>query len=179
MRKVLMAVLALMLTLGGSASLVTAQETATPEVPAAGDAPVASDPDLSATYFTDRGAPIATLTIVDVERGWQEYSDRDVPSPGVEYVAVTFEVAVVSRGALEVKPNDFSMIDGIGRNNDRSRVRIAEESDAQLFEDAAAVASEEVGEFTLVFEAYEDTSLGYFMWQPERNVVVLVDLGEA
>lgn len=184
MRKFLTILIALMMATG-SAGLVMAQDSATPEAPDAdtavepAESSIARDLNIPATYFTDRGAAIATLTVVDVERGWQDYDDRDAPEPGIEYVAVTFEIDVVSRGDLDVKPNDFSLIDGIGRNISRSRVRLAEESNADIFEDTITVAAGETTGFTLLFEVYEETPLGYFMWQPARDTIILVDMNDA
>lgn len=184
MRKLLMAVVALMLMLGGSASMVAAQDAATPEAggadePAAvGDTSFSRGLDAPATYLTDRGGAVATLTVVDVERGWAGYGEYYAPDPGVEYVAVTFEVSVVSSGNLVVKPFDFSLVDGGGRNNSRSYVSVDDASSDVLFEDDAAVASGETAEMTLVFELYEDVPLGFFVWQPTGGILILVDLTE-
>ncbi|HWV24464.1 MAG TPA: hypothetical protein VNZ58_09740, partial [Thermomicrobiales bacterium] len=68
--------------------------------------------------------------------------------------------------------------DGIGRNNSRSWVDAADNSSVELFEDDAAVASGETAELTIIFEVYEETPLGYFMWQPSSGIIIMVDLTE-
>jgi hypothetical protein len=187
MRKILTALFALMLMLGSSASIAMAQTESTPaavedEDAAAsaegGDTSFAKGLDAEAMYFSERGDPVASLTVTDIERGWQDYGEYYEPDPGVEYVAVTFEISVVSRGNLVAEPFDFSLIDGIGRNNSRSYVSPDEASGVEIFEDDAAVASGETAEMTIVFEVYEETQLGYFMWQPDSGIIIMIDLTE-
>ncbi|HWV24208.1 MAG TPA: hypothetical protein VNZ58_08455, partial [Thermomicrobiales bacterium] len=114
MRKLLTAIFALMLMLGSTASIAMAQST--PEASADSSAAAISETSFAkglnapATYFSERGDPVATMTVVDIERGWQDYGEYYAPDPGVEYVAVTFEISVVSRGNLVVEPYDFSLI---------------------------------------------------------------------
>lgn len=184
MRKLIMALFALMLMLGSSASIAMAQTGGTPEaaeseaVATGGDTSFAKGLDAEAIYFSERGDPVASLTVVDVERGWQDFGKYYEPEPGVEYVAVTFEISVVSRGNLVVKPYDFSLIDSIGRNNSRSYVSPEEGSGVEIFEDDAAVASGETAEMTVLFELYEESQMGYFMWQPASGIIIMVDLTE-
>ncbi|HVL23667.1 MAG TPA: DUF4352 domain-containing protein [Thermomicrobiales bacterium] len=183
MRKLLLALCALFFMVGGSASVAMAQADATPAADepaagAAGDTAFARGLDAPATYFAENGSPVATVTVSDVERGWQDFGEYYEPDPGVEYVAVTFQVESVSKSNLVVKAYDFSLLDGFGRNNSRSYVDAAEGSDVQLLDDDVAVASGETAEFTVVFELFEDTEIGYFMWQPDSGVIVLVDLSE-
>jgi hypothetical protein len=187
MRKLLTALFALMLMLGSSASIAMAQDAGTPAAGNAEGAAVAAESgdtsfakglDAEAIYFSERGDPVASLKVVDIERGWQDYGEYYEPDPGVEYIAVTFEVSVVSRGNLVVEPYDFSLIDGIGRNNSRSYVSPAEDSGVELLEDDVAVASGETAEMTVVFEVYEETQLGYFMWQPDSGIIIMIDLTE-
>lgn len=184
MRKLIVSLFALMLMLGSSASIAMAQTGGTPEaaesgsMSTGGDTSFAKGLDAEAIYFSERGDPVASLTVLDIERGWQDYGKYYEPDPGVEYVAVTFEISVVSRGNLVVKPYDFSLIDSIGRNNSRSYVSPEEGSGAEIFEDDAAVASGETAEMTVVFELYEESQLGYFMWQPASGIIIMIDLTE-
>jgi hypothetical protein len=53
-----------------------------------------------------------------------------------------------------------------------------EASGVEIFEDDAAVASGETAEMTIVFEVYEETQLGYFMWQPDSGIIIMIDLTE-
>ncbi len=181
MRKIVAALFAVMMLIGSTANIAMAQEAGTPEVAdgaSGGDTSFATGLDAEATYFSERGDPIATLKVVDVERGWQEFGEFYEPDPGVEYVAVTFEVASVARGNLVVEPCSFSLINSIGRNTSSAFVDAAEDSDVELLEEDAAVATGETAEFTMIFEIFEEDDLGYFMWQLDSGVILLVDLTE-
>lgn len=178
MRKFVMALMALMMMLGSGATVAMAQD-ATPEAETATSGEMsafAEGLEAPATYFSDRGDPVTTITVLDVERGWQDYGEYYDPDPGIEYVAVTFAVENLSRGNIIVEPYDFSMLDGFGRNNSRSYVSVDEESGVEIFEDDTAIASGESVELTIVFELYEETEVGMFMWQPDSGIIVIVDL---
>lgn len=176
MRKFVMALLALVMMIGSGATVAMAQD-ATPDAAPSGEASAfAQGLDAPATYFSDRGDPVTNITVLDVERGWQDYGEYYDPDPGIEYVAVTFKVENLSRGNIIVEPYDFSMLDGFGRNNSRSYVSVDEDSGVEIFEDDTAIASGESVELTIVFELYEETEIGMFMWQPDSGIIVIVDL---
>jgi hypothetical protein len=178
MRKFLVTLLALLTMIASGATVATAQD-ATPQADTAspGDPTALSEGyDAPATYFSDRGDAITTITVLDVERGWQDYGRYYDPDPGVEYVAVTFAVENLSRGNIIVKPYDFSMLDAFGRNNSRSYVSVDEESGAQVFDEDTAVASGETIELVVIFALYEQTEIAMFMWQPDSGIIVMVDL---
>lgn len=182
MRTLFGALLALILTLTSVTGLA-AQDDATPEADAAEAAPAGESAfargfNAPATFFSDRGDPIATVSVVDVERGWEDYGEYYEPERGSEYVAVTFEVTVVDSGNLVAEAYDFSLIDSFGRNNSRAYADVAEGSDLTLFEDDAAIASGETTELVLVFQVFEDADLGFFVWQADSGVLVLVDISE-
>lgn len=180
MRKFVMALLALMMVIGSGASVAVAQdatpETETGTVSAGEPTAFGVGFDSPATYFSDRGDAVTSITVTDIERGWQDYAEYYDPDPGIEYVAVTFEVENLSRGNIIVEPYDFSMLDNYGRNNSRSYVSVDEDSGAQIFEDDTAIASGESVELTIVFELYEETEVSLFMWQPDSGIIVMVDL---
>jgi hypothetical protein len=185
MKKILVAFLALVFLMGGSASVAMAQADATPAAgedepvqveDAGGAAASASGLDVPATYFAANGSEVATVKVVSVERGWQDFGEYYEPDAGVEYIAVTFEIEAVSRSNVPVESYDFSLLDAFGFNNSGSYVEAAEDSDVELLEEDTSLASGEAGEFTLVFELFEGTELGYFMWQPDSGIIVMVDL---
>jgi len=181
MRKIIMALLALTMMLGSTASIAMAQD-ATPEAGTGTTTATGEDTafgvglDSPATYFSDRGDPVTRIAVVDVERGWQDYGEFYEPDPGIEYVAVTFTVENLSRSNIIVEPYDFSMLDGFGRNNSRSWVSVDEDSGVEIFEEDTALASGETAELTIIFELFEETEIGYFMWQPDSGIIVMVDL---
>jgi hypothetical protein len=178
MRKFVMALLALMMMIGSGATVAMAQD-ATPEpdaAPSSEASAFAEGLEAPATYFSDRGDPVTTITVLDVERGWQDYGEYYEPDPGIEYVAVTFAVENLSRGNIIVEPYDFSMLDAFGRNNSRSYVSVDEDSGVEIFEEDTAIASGESVELTIIFELYEETEVSMFMWQPDSGIIVIVDL---
>jgi hypothetical protein len=184
MQKVAGMVLVVFLLVRNSVSGVMAQHTGTPlgagaDAAASGENSFAKGLDAEAIYFSERGDPVATLSVVDVERGWQEFGEFYASDPGIEYVAVTFEVSSVAGGNLVVEPYDLSLIDSIGRNNSSTFVDVAEGGEVELFEEDVAVASGETTELVLVFEPFEEAQLGYFMWQPDSGIIIImVDLTE-
>lgn len=182
MRTLTAALLAIVMLFGSAASIAVAQDAGTPEAvddaAAGGETSFAKGLDAEATFFSERGDPIATVKVVDVERGWEEYDEFSEPDSGVEYVAVTFEVASVGDDNTVVEPFDFSLIDGIGRNNSSAFVQVADDSDVELFEDDAAVAAGETTELVLVYQVFEEIPLGYFLWQPDSGIIIVVDLTE-
>jgi len=182
MRKLLVALGALLFLVGGSATATMAAQTGD-ATPAAEDAGASGEAtafgeglDSPATYFAGNGSEVATITVTDVERGWQDYAEFYEPDPGVEYVAITFQVESVSSSNLVVESYDFSLLDAKGVNNSRSYVEAAEDAPVQLMDDDVAVASGEAVEMTVVFELFEGTELGYFMWQPDSGIIIMVDL---
>lgn len=188
MRTVMAAVVAIVMVFGSAASVAMAQDAATPAASpeaggggaaAGGETSFAKGTDAEATYFSERGDPIATLKVVDVERGWKEYDQYSKPDPGVEYVAVTFEVASVGGDNVVVKQFDFSLIDSIGRNNSAAFVQVADDSKVKLLDDDAAVADGESTRFVLVFQVFKETGLGYFLWQPDSGIIIVVDLTDS
>lgn len=182
MRMLMAAMLAIVMSFGSAAGAAIAQDAATPtadeDVAGGGETSSAKGIDAEATYFSERGDAIATLKVVDVERGWEEYDEFSEPDAGVEYAAVTFEVSSVGGDNVIVKPFDFSLIDGVGRNNSSAFVQVADDSDVELLEDDAAVADGEATEYVLIFQVFEDVPLGYFLWQPDSGIIIVVDLTE-
>lgn len=180
MGRLLTVVLVVWVLIGGSASVAVAAQggAATPEAGQTAGPPTAFGDGLDspATYFAANGSEIAMLTVTDVERGWQDYAEFYEPDPGVEYVAITLQVESVSSSNLVVESYDFSLLDAKGVNNSRSYVEAAEDAPVQLMDDDVAVASGEAVEMTVVFELFEGTELGYFMWQPDSGIIIMVDL---
>jgi hypothetical protein len=181
MRKMRSLLLVLALLVAGSASVVLAQDAATPAsdtAGAAGETAFARGLDAPAIYFSDRGDTVATMTVVEVERGWQDYSDYAVPETGKEYVLVTVEVEMMSRGGLVLSPYAFQLFDGYGYMNATAWGEAAEDADVELFLSDVTVASGETAEVVVVFQVYEGAPLGYLLWQPGGGIGTLIDLTE-
>ena len=184
MRRMLTMLLAALFLFGGSASVVMAAQAddATPE--AGGDAAGVADGATAfatglnddATYFAANGAEVALLRVTDVERDWQDYGEFYEPEPGIEYVAITFEVENISNRNITVGAYDFSLLDTLGMNNSTSFADAAEGADVELLSEDVTVASGDTVERTVIFELFEGTDLGYFLWQPDSGIILLVDL---
>lgn len=180
MKKIMSALFMMILMFGVVSSSALAQMDATPEAgedsgSAGGDSAFARGFDTPAVLFSERGDTIATLTVTDVERAWQDYGEFYEPAAGKEFVAVTFEVSMESRGSILVSGYTFTLLDGYGYMNTSTYVEAAETSDAPVLLEDVDVASGETVEFVVVFEVFEDAPLGILMWQPEFSFFALVD----
>jgi len=180
MGRLLTVVLVVWVLIGGSASVAVAAQggAATPEAGQTAGPPTAFGDGLDspATYFAANGSEIAMLTVTDVERGWQDYAEFYEPQPGVEYVAITFEIESVSRGNVPVQSYAFTLIDAFGFGVASTYVEPDPEANVALLLEDTAVTSQETGAFTLVFSIFQDTDLGYLLWQPAGGVFVMVNL---
>jgi hypothetical protein len=180
MKKVISAFVLMIMMFGMLSSATYAQFGATPEPDddtgqAAEEAAYARGYDTPAYLFSERGDVIATLTVTDVERGWQDYAEFYEPSAGKEFVAVTFEVSMESRGSLLVSAYTFTLLDGFGYMNTASYAEPDTGNDQPILIEDVDVASGETVEFVVIFEVYEDAPLGMLMWQPEFTFFALVD----
>lgn len=179
MRRFLAFVSVLVLAMTGFASAALAQDAGTPvaETPEA-DSAYARGLDHPAVLYTERGAEIATLTVTDIEYDWSDYEQFYAPDAGKEYVAVTIEVSMMSRGSLGVSPFSFSLFDGFGVINSNAWVAPAAGVESTVLEDEEMVASGETATFTVVFEVYEDAPLAILMWQPSYSTAVMIDISD-
>ena len=182
MRKFVSAFIAMIMMFGMVSTTGFAQRDATPEAEEAstevtgGEFSYARGFDAEALLFSERGDTIATLVVTDVERDWQDYAEFYEPTAGKEFVAVTFEVSMESRGSLLVSSYSFQLLDGWGFMNAATWVEADEMSDVPVLTEDVDVASGETVEFVVVFEVFEDAPLGFFMWQPEYGFYAMVDL---
>lgn len=168
MRKMIALLLATALTMS-SVLGVAAQDTSTS---------FATGFDSAATWTDDRGNDVATIEVNDVVTEWDGHSEYSAPDRGQMFQAVTFSVTNISGSALIVEPFDFSMVDDSGRNNARTWVSLDEASEGLIFTDDVALAADESGEFTLIFQTPVDVSATALVWQPESGVLVIAHFGE-
>lgn len=184
MKRYISAFIVMVMMFGLMSTATFAQRDATPEpdVESAevteGEAAYARGFNAEALLYSERGDTIATLVVTDVERDWQDYAEYYEPTAGKQFVAVTFEVSMETRGSLLVSSYSFQLLDGWGFMNAAAWVEADEASDAPVLVEDVDVASGETVEFVVVFEVFEDAPLGYFMWQPEYGFFVMVDLTE-
>lgn len=168
MRK-LLAVLGAMLVMSLSVMGAVAQDA----TPAAGvDAGNVADPAVgdTVTYIDESGNPMASITIDNVERGWQDFGEYDEPEAGQEYVAMTVTVnSEVGRGSLEVSDFDFSLQDSDGFLWGTAYVDVAEGVEVAPLEDDLNLASGESATFLVVFQVLEGQQLTHVFWQPDSG----------
>ncbi|HWV24465.1 MAG TPA: hypothetical protein VNZ58_09745 [Thermomicrobiales bacterium] len=180
MRRMMVFVSVLVLAIASYAGSVRAQEAGTP--PAASQdarSAFAHGMNRPAVLYSERGGEIATLTVTGIERGWADYSSYSSPDAGKEYIAVTFEVSMQSRGSLAISPYGFTLFDGWGMVNPVSWVTVDDGSDVTILSEDQQVASGETASFTVVFQVYEDAPLAIFTWQPGYSTAVMVDISDA
>ena len=177
MRKLLFALLALLMLMGSTVSFGAAQDDGTPEEEGAeaaeGSNPV--DPSIgdTVTYFDENGDPIGNITINSIERGWEEYEDDfSAPERGMEYVAFSIVVeSTIERGAIDVESYDFSVQTATGYLW-QSGYYGESNAEPPLLDDAVSLASGDSEEFTLVYSVLEDEELAHFFWQPDSGVLI-------
>lgn len=157
-------------------TVAVAAQGATPSA----DQPIAGgtvDPAVgdTATYVDVSGNPVATITVDDVVRNWDQYGEFYEPDPGVEYVAFTITVtSQVTRGAVEVSDYDFSMQDSAGFLWSTAFVDAAEGVEVTPLEDDLALANGETATFLVVFEVLQDQPLAHLFWQPDTGRLITV-----
>jgi hypothetical protein len=66
-------------------------------------------------YIDESGNPIATFTVTNIERNWQDYEEFYDPEAGNEYVRVTINAeSMVARGTLSLNASSFLLQDTDG-----------------------------------------------------------------
>ena len=181
MRKLVLTLLMMLALLAGSANLVVAQDDATPEATPtdSGEATSVVDPAIgdSVSVTDDRGNEYAVVTVTDVIRPWDEYSEFEEPERGTDYVAIAIEVENVSDDPIEVDPFDFLLQDAGSFSFSTAFAQGAEDIDTPPLTEATELEGGETGEYLLVFNVFEDLGLAHLFWQPESGrLVTLVQL---
>jgi len=182
MRKMLLALLAMMFLMGGSASLVVAaQNDATPEADAeeAVETTNPVDPEIgdTVTYYGQNGDPVGEITVTEITRNWEDYGEFEEPEPGVEYIAFTIEVeSLTARGAIDVDPYDFSLQTPAGFVYSNAFVQGAEDLDPAVLTESTSLAEGETLKAIVVFEAFQDDELAHLFWAPEGAFLTVPNL---
>lgn len=131
-----------------------------------------------ATWIDERGNPVATLEVVEIDEDWQDYSEYREPERGTVYRAVHVKITNISGSSLIVKPYDFSLLDNTGMNNSRSWVDTAEGSNDVVLSEDVPLGDGEVFEGIIVYQMYADITPTAMIWQPERGLLNMVVLDE-
>lgn len=161
------------------ASLVGAQD-ATPEAEAAsrGSSPLVGD---TVSYIGESGSEIATLTVLQMVRPWEEYDEFYEPQAGTEYVAFEIEITHLGRrGDLVVRAFDLRLqdVDGFLLSQAWAEAR----SDAELSPetDEIVIAPDATATLVVVFQVIEEIELSHLFWLPEYDrMITIADLSES
>lgn len=179
MRKLLLALLAMLFLIGGAATFVATAGDATPAADqdelgseSAGTNP--ADPAIgdTVTYYTEDGDEAGNVTVESIERGWEEYDEFYEPEAGTEYVAFVVTVeSTISRGAIDVSSYDFSLQTAQGYLWSNAFAS-SEDADPPLLEDDLSLAAGDAETFTIVFQVFEGEELAHIFWQPDSGVLI-------
>lgn len=181
MRKLVVALFAMLFLMGSSASLVAvAQTDATPEADREGTRltnPV--DPAIGdkVTYYGQNGEPVGEITVTGITRNWEDYGEYEEPDPGVEYISITIEVeSLISRGAIQLEPYDFTLQAPSGFVYDTAYAQGAEGVEPEILTEPVSLAGGETLETQVVFEVYEGEDLAHLFWAPEGAFLTIANL---
>lgn len=178
MKRLFVALLAMLMLGGSSVAAVTAQD-ATPDISdLAGDSgegnPV--DPAIGDTivFYDENGNPAGNATVQSIERGWEDYDEYYEPEDGTEYVAFVITVeSTIARGAIDVEDYDFNLQTASGSFWGTSYAS-SETAEPPLLEDTVSLATGDSEEFTVVFQVYEGEQLAHLFWQPDSGVLLTI-----
>ena len=174
MRRMVLGLLVLMTTfaLALPATIAAQDSEATPEASAtaAFGEPV--------SYIGESGSEIATLTVTQMVRPWDEYDEFYDPQTGTEYVAFEIEVEHLGRrGDLVVRGFDFRLQDVDGFLISQAFADAADGSDLTPTEEDLAIAPGETESVVVVFQVIEGIELSNLYWLPDYDrMITLADL---
>ncbi|MCO5216907.1 MAG: DUF4352 domain-containing protein [Thermomicrobiales bacterium] len=129
-----------------------------------------------ATWTDDRGNPVGTLVVNEIEADWMDYDQYSQPERGQVYKAVHFTVTNVSSSSLIIGPYDFTLLDNGGVNNSRAWATASADTETVLFDNDVPLAPGESYEGVMIFSMYDDLEPVAVIWQPDYsiyNVVIL------
>lgn len=155
---------------------VSAGAQATPESSSGSDGPPAFAKGLNtpATFIDERGNPVFEISVTEVERDWQDYTEYYPPERGMEYVLVSVRITNLTSREAEILPYMISMIDSTGLVMNQA---FATDS-PDVWYDNVPVGAGETVEGGLLFSMYMDMEPLMLMWQPEYTTYIFVYLSE-
>lgn len=179
MRRLLVVLVAMLFTIGGSAGLVSAQATPAPSGNGSSN-PVNPQIGDSVTFFGQSGSAIGTLKVTKVLRGWKSYQQYEDPDQGNEYVAIYLTVSnTATRGSLEVQAYDFRLQDAQGLAINTSYVEGRDTLKTKPLTDTVTVAPGKSANILLVFQTFENQPLSALYWMPQGYILNLADLSKS
>jgi len=157
--------LAVLLVVGGSVSIASAQD-ASPEADQGSGGTLGE----AVPYVDDDGDEIAVATVVDVIDPFEDFDEFFNPEEDVRYVAV--ELSVESTGDdVEVQSYDFSLHTADGFLFSRAFVSRPDAAQPAELEDTDLEEGESV-EGAVFFAVPEEAELNALFWQPESGRLI-------
>lgn len=135
--------------------------------------------NVPATFADDRGNPLGSIEVTEVEDSWDDYQENRGPDRGVRYVAVHFTVTNLSDAPIEVNPFNLSLLDSESANNGRAFTAASETAEVQVTDDSVDVAPGESFDGMLVYTLFDGVDPLALIWQPEFGVITVVILDDA
>ena len=178
MRRLFTVLVAALLLMGGSASLVgAAQDDATPAAAGEGSAvdPAVGD---TVSVVDTRGTEFVTATVNEVIRPWEDYGEFEEPERGTEYVAFLIELEAVGDDPITVEAFQFKLQDAQGFLFDTSFVTGEEGADPAPLSEPSEIDGGDSAEVLVVFNIFEDQGLAHLFWVPENETGRLVTLAQ-
>lgn len=91
-----------------------AQDESSPEAAEGNGTAFASGIGVPTTLFDERGNPVMTMAVTNVELDWAEYEDMFAPEAGKMYVVLTIEYTNLTNRPMQISPFSIQVLDGYG-----------------------------------------------------------------
>ncbi|HEU0163568.1 MAG TPA: DUF4352 domain-containing protein [Thermomicrobiales bacterium] len=182
MRKLLVALFAMLFMVGGSTGFAAAQGTPATPVAGQGGAGNPANPQIgdTVTYFGTNGTSIGSLKVTKITRGWDSYQQYEDPKAGDEYVAVYLTVTnTASRGTLEIQAYNFALQDTQGFEISTAYAQGRDSLKTKPLTDTLEIPAGKSVNTLLVFEVYQDQPLQALYWMPDGYLINLADLSKS
>lgn len=163
----------LVVLLSVPAGIGLAQGVATPDV-SASESAFATGIGVPVTAFDERGNPISTVAVTEVELDWVAEEEGFPPTTGKMYVLITLEYSNLSNRPVQVEPWSFMVVDNYGLLADFGYSYGSE----VVTDEAISVEGGGTGTLALLFEMWSDTTPMMVMYQPGFSSYVFIHLGD-
>ena len=138
-----------------------------PPAPGIGDA---------VTFIDEDDEPVATVTLVSVERDWTSYNASHTPAEDTDYLALTVEVeGLPDSPGVEIDREDFALQVDPGVLVEVAGVR-SDTADPPLLRGSIDVEEDDVATFTLVYEIPTGTPVAHLFWTPGDAFLTVAEL---
>lgn len=145
---------------------------------AAADTALAYGMVAPATVSDDRGEPVGSIEVLEIDEEWNHHPENQVPERGYRYVAVHFVVTNLSDDTLEMNPNNIYLQDHESAYGNRTNVRADDDAPTPISTDRVELAPDEAFEGMLVFALYDGVEPTAVVWAADNNLLAVVILDD-